>query len=185
MSETPKSPSAPRPGLKRKLVAMNAAPALASRPGMAVLRRTRPKPPVEMVQETIPAEARLEPFETIRVFDLARLRQQLHRSMLSATRRNQNDYVAQKQPLIEILDRGHVVLNGHWPDVVVMRRPKNGNLQTNFAVIGHAIYLGEHLSRHWLKGKLDESFYRALHDALKIYVERQVSHFGAPVQKTH
>jgi hypothetical protein len=202
MNDTTKSPSAPKAGLKRKSAALKALPLHAHRTGMPRSRRATKAalaakalqepapaqglmPAINMMVDGAPEETRIEPFETIRIFDLARLRAQLHRSVLSATRRGQDDYVSEKQPLLAILDRGHVELNAKWPDVVVMRRPKNGNLQTNFAVIGHVIYLGEHLSRHWLKGKLDEGFYRALRDALRIYVERQVSRFGALGGKTH
>jgi hypothetical protein len=107
-------------------------------------------------------------YETIRIIDLARFRQSLrrHRSLLE---KKGGDYTATfpaRARLLALLETHYLGSSTIWPDVVVIRRPESGVIETNYAILGEAIFLGAHLSADWTEGRETDRFYETLAAAL-------------------
>lgn len=118
-------------------------------------------------------------FETVRIIDLARFRQSLRRQR-SAMEAKGGDFAvasAVRSRLLVLLDELYTGAATRWPDVVVVRRPDTGVIETNYALIGDTIFLGAHLSDDWSEGKESDRFYATLFDALTVLTKSRRSQF--------
>jgi hypothetical protein len=80
-------------------------------------------------------------FETLRIIDLARLRQSLRRykSLIEKKGGDYADATPSRARLLTQLEARYQGSMTRWPDVVVIRRPATGVIETNFAILGEAI----------------------------------------------
>lgn len=151
------------------------------------LRRLTPEPgpetPASVTRLRFEAPQRPERpqrlFETLRVIDLARFRQSLRRHKTIIEKKG-GDYALAAPPraaLLVLLDARYQGSATRWPDVVVIRRPETGVIETNFAILGDTIYLGAHLSPDWAEGRESDRFYTTLHEALLEQARMRQSHF--------
>jgi hypothetical protein len=124
-------------------------------------------------------------FETVRVIELSRLRLSLKRKRAAHEKNKQVDapFDPEKNALLALLDTAHKEPNNSWPEVVVVRRQRYADIQTNHAVLAGMIYLGAHLSEDWTEGQEGPRFFVSLREALLDYRRMRASRFEPSVSR--
>lgn len=191
--KTPSDPSSPPQPVGR--MGLRIVEGLVRRPAPEglTLRRIAPEPPTESAPAVtslrFEAPQRVERvprlYETLRVVDLARFRQSLrrHKAVLAKKGSDYADAAPARARLLELLESQYRGPTTRWPDVVVIRRPATGVIETNFAILGETIYLGAHLSADWSEGRESDRFYDTLGEALLEQVRVSQSQFEPVLRK--
>lgn len=125
-------------------------------------------------------------FETVRIIHLARLRMSLKRKKVPLPANvdiEAENLRRARHDLLELLDSFHNTPKNQWPEVVIIRRPNRGGIQTNHAVLADMIYLGAHLSEDWTEGKEGVRFFVSLREALLDFNRAKTSRFEASVPR--
>ena len=191
--EAPSDPSSPPRPVGR--IGLRIVEGLARRPvpeGLTLRRiapesRTESTPAVTSLRFEAPRCVERTPrlYETLRIVDLARFRQSLrrHKTVLEKKGGDFADAAPARARLLAQLELHYHGPATRWPDVVVIRRPATGVIETNFAILGETIYLGAHLSADRSEGRESDRFYDTLGEALLEQVRASQSQFEPVLAK--
>jgi hypothetical protein len=129
-------------------------------------------PQVYQSIELRPVKAATKPrgrlvFETVRIVDLPRFQRRLKRARPPEKAGAEWAEIAQRlSAAIGDLMRQRPF---EGPEVVILRWKGGGGVRPDYAVLGHVIFIGAHLSRSWTEGEESEAALRAMNRAIDEY----------------
>jgi len=145
--------------------------------------------PISLGSAPAPATQDERPlFETVRMLDLPRMQRRLIRASARKGADAERRQAAARElaATIERMSR-HRPFEG--PEVVVLRFAENQSIRPDYAIVGHVVFVGAHLSQSWFDGEESVEALVAIRRALEEFVrsaaplyEKQPYDDAAPTQ---